>query len=225
MNEFEDLHLQAELAIIESIDIPTDRGNAQAAKKNQSRSTAKKLVSRVEARRARSEARLAELIPPEIPMGESWHLISDGDIDSVSYLGHILKTTDLDYVLFSTWAMNIDDIQRFKRMTSMGKISRIDGYVGENFPGTWPEAFLMLCDLVSQTGGRVSVNRNHAKLYLMRKGNKAWVVESSANINTNPRIEQTVITGSLDLFETYKSFFDKLDSMTGLFHDWTPMDW
>lgn len=36
----------------------------------------------------------------------------------------------------------------------------------------------------------------------------AFVIESSANINTNPRTEQGVITISRDLFEFYKQYFD-----------------
>lgn len=38
-------------------------------------------------------------------------------------------------------------------------------------------------------------------------------MESSANVNTNPRIEQTAVHASRDLFEFYKEFFDGIRSI------------
>jgi len=40
------------------------------------------------------------------------------------------------------------------------------------------------------------------------------VIESSANLNTNPRIEQTCITRDRDLFEFYRDFFSGIHSVT-----------
>jgi hypothetical protein len=40
-----------------------------------------------------------------------------------------------------------------------------------------------------------------------------YVIESSANLNTNPRIEQTAITRCEDLYWFYRDFFDGLRSI------------
>lgn len=42
--------------------------------------------------------------------------------------------------------------------------------------------------------------------------NSLFVIESSANINTNPRTEQGVITIDRGLVDFYKNYFDKIKS-------------
>ena len=48
------------------------------------------------------------------------------------------------------------------------------------------------------------------------------VVESSANVNTNPRIENAVITVDSELADWYKNFFDGIVSFERNFDDVTP---
>jgi len=57
-------------------------------------------------------------------------------------------------------------------------------------------------------GGRVAMFRNHAKIYCGFGERFDFVIESSANINTNPRTENTVITIDTGLAKFYKSFCD-----------------
>lgn len=75
------------------------------------------------------------------------------------------------------------------------------------------------CDL---GGGRVAIFRNHSKVFLCRAGARAWVIESSANINTNPRTENTVITSDLGLYEHHKAYFDSIKSFARDFDEWQP---
>ena len=52
----------------------------------------------------------------------------------------------------------------------------------------------------------------------------AFAIESSANVNTNPRCEQTVITIDRGLAEFYKDFYDGINDFDGLYKDWKPYD-
>lgn len=58
----------------------------------------------------------------------------------------------------------------------------------------------------------MTVARNHSKVMLGAAPGRDWyfVVESSANANTNPRIEQTAIHTSRDLHDFYAEFFADL---------------
>ena len=47
------------------------------------------------------------------------------------------------------------------------------------------------------------------------------VIESSANVNTNPRIENTVVTVDSELAYWYKEFFDGIKSFERNFDDVT----
>lgn len=50
--------------------------------------------------------------------------------------------------------------------------------------------------------------------------NFAFAIESSANINTNPRTENTTITTGNDIFEFYKDFFDGIKSFRRDYDNW-----
>lgn len=178
--------------------------------------------SRTIARRAASESMLSTILPADIADGESWHVLSSGDIDAMSYLAHLVENHQMDYVAFSTWCMALDDVSRLQNWLADGRVKKIDAYVGEIFPGSYPKEYAALLETVKVCGGRVAVFRNHSKVFLCRSGSRAWVVESSANINTNPRTENACITADVGLYEHHKSYFDAIRSFSRDCDDWTP---
>jgi len=184
--------------------------------------TAYRTRLRTQARRARSESALSEILPAIIDDGDSWHVISSGDVDSLSYLAHIVRSRPLDYVLLSTWCMALSDVQQLGAWIDNGRIARLDAYVGEIFPNQYGDAHEALVPIVRATGGRVCVFRNHSKIFLARAGRCAWVIESSANVNTNPRTENTVISADLGLLRHHKDYFDGVRSFSRDFDDWRP---
>lgn len=178
--------------------------------------------SRVKTRRLKSEAHIAEILPA-LENGYSYHVMSQGDVDSLTFLSHLLKTRRLDYCLLSTWCMAMADVEQMAAWLKDGQIGRLDAYVGEIFPNQYVDEFVALCDAVRQTGGRVAVFRNHSKIFAGTGPDGAFAIESSANINTNPRAEQTAIHMSQDLFDHYKAFFDGITPFNKDFPDWTPI--
>ena len=62
------------------------------------------------ARRYSSEKKLEELIDWELKEGNCYHVISQGDIDSLTYLRHIIKSQTVDEVSISTWCMSVSYI-------------------------------------------------------------------------------------------------------------------
>lgn len=184
--------------------------------------TAHRTRSITRARRAKSEATLSQILPHDIADGESWHVVTAGDVDALSYLAHVLAMHNLDYLALSTWCMSLADVEQIGQWVTDGRISRIDAYLGEIFPKQYGPAWEALIPITKATGGRIAILRNHAKIFLCRSGARAWVIESSANINTNPRIEQSVITADVGLFEHHKTYFDSLRSFFRDFDDWRP---
>lgn len=66
--------------------------------------------------------------------------------------------------------------------------------------------------------------RNHSKVMVLFGEKFDAVIESSANVNTNPRIENTVITVDSELALWYKNFFDGIKSFERNFDDIKPFD-
>lgn len=184
-----------------------------------------RMKHRIQTRRASSESQLALALPQFIQTGESWHVISQGDIDSLSYLSWIVEREPLDYLLFSTWCMSGEDVERIDRWVNQRRIGRLDCYVGEIFPSQYTHAYTMLCQTAKKTTGRVAVFRNHAKVYAGANDRIQFAIETSANINTNPRCEQTAVHESPALFSHYKTFFDGIKSIVKNFDSWSPHAW
>lgn len=170
---------------------------------------------RAQLRRANSEAHLAEILPARLADGESVHCISRGDIDALSFLAHWIKDTHFDLVLISTWCMAKDDLDRLTGWLDSGRIDQLELYVGEIFPGQYGDAYEAAMRLADIYGVRLVVARNHSKVMLAANEASAYylAIESSANVNTNPRIEQTATHCGRELFGFYRDFYRGLRSI------------
>ena len=162
-------------------------------------------------RRAKSEAELNLLIP-RLEMGNSYHVISGGDIDSISFAKIVVDKFPLEYLLFSTWCMAVPDVEQIEKWLEEKRVLRVDAYVGEIFPAQYFDAYTKLCEVIKKYGGRVAVFRNHSKIFAGTSPDFSFAIESSANVNTNPRTEQSAIHCDADLFVHYKTFFDGIKS-------------
>lgn len=185
-------------------------------------SRAKKTKSRIEVRRAKSEAHLFDIMPAPLDTGAAFHVISGGDVDSLSFLARVLDEAPMDYTLMSTWCMALPDVEQVAKWLESGRIGRFDAYAGEIFPNQYPDVHRRLCDVLRAHGGRVAIFRNHAKVYAGTGQAFDFAISSSANVNTNPRTENTVLTFGREIFDFYKTFFDGIHSFNRDFDGWAP---
>ena len=169
-----------------------------------------------------SEAALADVLPWHLEQGAAYHVLSAGDVDSLTYLRHIAREQRLDYVALSTWCMATADAKEMLEWCRRGDVRRIDFYVGEIFKDGYRGCLDVLDEICSLTGGRVARFRNHSKLMLFFGERYSGVIESSANVDTNPRTEQTCITVDQDLAEFYLDYFDRINDFDGRYKEWQP---
>lgn len=169
-------------------------------------------------RRAFSETSLLDACGTfDFKDGHSYHFITAGDVDSLSYLKAVLRTQSLEHCLLTTWCMAAEDILQLKEWVDAGKIKRLDIYVGEIFPGSYKVEWQMLQEMYENGGekmggGRVAFFRNHSKIYAGIGPKFAFGIETSANVNTNPRTENGCITISEEIYRFYKEYFDGITS-------------
>lgn len=165
-------------------------------------------------RRAFSETQLLDLIPDGLKEGHSYNFITAGDVDGLSYVKIVLREQDLNYLLFSTWCMACEDVLQIEDWLESGKIKTCDAYVGEIFPGTYKQEYAKLKKIIPKYGGRIAVFKNHAKIFAGIGEKFAFGIQTSANINTNPRTENGCITIDEGLYQFYKAYFDGIDSFS-----------
>lgn len=177
---------------------------------------AQRTRSRVQTKRANAEKHLAEILPARFAPDESWHVISRGDIDALSYLRHALNgVTHFDHVLMSTWCIAKADLDEITAWLNAGRIDHFELYAGEIFPNQYGDEYEQMQRMCDTFGARMVIAKNHSKVTLASNTQDAYhlVMESSANVNTNPRIEQTAIHCNADLYQFYRDFFHDIRSI------------
>ena len=192
-----------------------EQDNVNQPEKRSRRSTCLKRRDVNTYRRAFGETQLLDILGFDFADGESYHVITGGDVDGLSYLRTVIRQQDLDYCLFSTWCMAAEDVYQTQDWLESGKIKQMDAYVGEIFPGTYRLEYNLLVPIIEGHGGRVCVFRNHAKIFAGYGDKFAFGIETSANINTNPRTENGCITIGRDIYEFYRAYFDGITSFKG----------
>lgn len=164
-------------------------------------------------RRAYGESKLFDCFGlDDFKQGSSYHVITGGNVDSLSFLKLILRHTgSLDYLMLSTWCMAAEDIKQIDDWLEEGVLNRLDCYLGEIFPRTYKIEWQMINRIFAKRKcGRVVCFNNHSKIYAGNKGDFHFCIESSANINTNPRTEQTCITIDKGLSDFYINYFSRV---------------
>jgi len=168
------------------------------------------------ARRAKSEDALFKVLnyEGELKKGYSYHFLSAGDIDILSYLKYFIRFKKYENVLISTWCMARHDITEIKEWLDNKQIKTFHLCLGEIFKGSYGFEYGMLRKL--QTDGyniKITIFRNHSKIILGHaKPNYYFVIESSANVNTNPRTENTTVFIDKELYWFYYKYFNSIKS-------------
>lgn len=188
------------------------------------RAKVKKVMSRHKMRRIISECNLEKELPWHFENGAAYHCLSWGDVDSLTYLRVIVKQQKIKFALLSTWCMAMEDCKEIESWIENGYIQRMDFYVGEIFKASYTPEYEKLIEISKKFGGRVCVFRNHSKVMVTLGEKFDAVIESSANVNTNPRTEQTTITIDSELANWYKNQFDGFHSFERDFDDVKPYE-
>lgn len=172
------------------------------------------LSLKYEYRRAFSEVNLINSAGLEFKENHSYNFLTAGDVDGLSYLKLILNHQNLDYCLISTWVINAEDILQIENWVEEGRIKRLDMYLGEIFPNSYKVEFLMIQKLFDKFEGlgRYAVFKNHSKIFAGYGDKFHFGIQTSANINTNPRTENGCITINKEIFQFYKEYFDGINS-------------
>ena len=171
------------------------------------------LSQRYEYRRACSEVKMLEAMQyVQLQNGVTYNFITAGDVDSLTYLKVVLNQHNLDFVLLSTWCMAAEDILQVQQWYKAGLIRKLDMYLGEIFPGSYKIEWAMVKKFYAEhpEAGRAAIFKNHSQIYAGCNvaDNFYFGIQTSANINTNPRTEQGSITIDKGIFDFYKEYFD-----------------
>lgn len=167
-------------------------------------------------KRAHSELQLLNILnDKKLEENTSYNFITQGDVDALSFLQLTLRTYKvLEHLLLSTWCMSSEDIVQLFEYHKEGKIIQLDFYLGEIFQSSYPKENKLLQELMqTYKTGRIAYFKNHSKIFAgITKEGKGFSIQSSANINTNPRTENACILTDTESYHFYKNYFDGINS-------------
>lgn len=163
-------------------------------------------------RKASSEQALMKAMDWHFEEGDSYHCFSWGDVDSMTYFKHVLHQQRVHYLALSTWCMAGEDVEDLREWHNRGMLKRVDFFMGEIFQGSYPEVYADVLDFVEEENGRLVLFRNHSKVMAIIGERFDCLIESSANVNTNPRSENTVLTVDRELVRSYIELFNGIQS-------------
>ena len=163
-------------------------------------------------RKASSEQALMKAMDWHFQEGDCYHCFSWGDVDSMSYFKHVLHQQRVHYLALSTWCMAGEDLDDLREWHQRGMLGRVDFFMGEIFQGSYPEVYAAVLDFVQEENGRLVIFRNHSKVMAIIGERFDCLIESSANVNTNPRSENTVLTVDRQLVADYVDLFNGIQS-------------
>lgn len=96
-----------------------------------------------------------------------------------------------------------------------GRLDKVDLLVGgamkDNCEHNRGYGYLeQITDIFKTNGWTVSMYNNHSKVMLFDADTGKFVIESSSNLNENPKVEQFRLEKSAELFDFYSSFFREI---------------
>lgn len=163
-------------------------------------------------RKVTSERALEDELPWHFEPGDCYHCFSFGDVDALTYFKMVIRQQHVKYLALSTWCMAGEDVRDLKKWHELGLLDRVDFFFGEIFQGSYAEIYQQALDFANQCGGRVVIFRNHSKIMAVHGDKFDCVIESSANVNTNPRSENTVLTVDASLTKYYIELLNGINS-------------
>lgn len=128
----------------------------------------------------------------------------------MSFFKHVLRQQRVKYLALSTWCMAGEDVKALVEWHRRGMVGRVDFFLGEIFKGSYPEVYDAVKDFIAACGGRLVIFRNHAKVMAIKGERFDCLIESSENVNTNPRSENTVLTVDSGLVDDYVKLFGEI---------------
>ena len=136
-----------------------------------------------------------------------------GGYSSISFIKVVAEREPIEELICSTLRVGEKQLGVLDDLEFQGKIKNakfvIGGIMKSDSGGKYDyySAFQRVCQ---KNGWEYCISNNHSKIILMRTEKHHYVLETSSNLNENPKIEQFSFEDSEELFCFYRSFFKKV---------------
>lgn len=144
---------------------------------------------------------------------EVYKIVTDGGFSSISFVKYIAEHCHVNDFYASSFRIGKKELRIINGLFQSGAIDMCHFAVGTLMANDseavkryrYYEDFKGLCDA---NDWEYMVVNNHSKLLLFDTDCGKFVIETSSNLNENPKVEQFSFEKNAELFDFYKTVFD-----------------
>lgn len=154
-----------------------------------------------------------ERVMPELPEDEVYKMVSCGNFSSISVVVHVARQTKIRNLYASSFRIGRKQLQAIDALHKNGRIGKCyfavgtlmknDSETGKKYH--YYDDFETIC---KKNNWEYATINNHSKILLFDTDDGKYVLETSSNLNENPKIEQLSFEKDDELYEFYRSIFE-----------------
>jgi len=171
-----------------------------------------RIAARRRFERQHQQQSLLDVLKEPPASGESVHIVSDAKFDFWTWVPAMLIWIGRTESLYcSTWTLARSNAVELFEVWDAGTIGMVHFLTGTYFKRRETAVYALLLDGLRRRGGRFRAFQNHAKVLLLDAPDRqTWLtIEGSANLTSNPRCEQYVITNNRGLWEFHRGWMEE----------------
>lgn len=150
--------------------------------------------------------------------GTVYKMVSFGGFSSLGFINFVANRTKIFDMTASTLRVGKNHLKVLDVLHKKGLLEHAHFIVGsimssDSVTGKKYGYFDSLQDVCDANGWDITVYSNHSKVILLDTDAGKYVLETSSNLNENPKMEQFSFEKSDELYEMYKNVFEEVRSM------------
>jgi len=160
----------------------------------------------------RKRDHLETIVPDPPKPGESIHIITNGKADFWTWIPHMVKWCGTVKELYcSTWTLNRTCCVELFELMDAGIIEKATFLTGLYFKRRETAVYATLLQGLQARNQRYVAFENHTKITLLRAKHTHHhlVAEGSANLTSNPRLEQVVLSDDPALYAFHRGWMEE----------------
>lgn len=145
--------------------------------------------------------------------GEVYKLLSiAGGFSSIAVIKFVAKFEVIEQLYCSTFRIGRKQFEVIEQLNDCKRILKANFITSTTQKNTDTDYayYEYICESCKNRGFGLKIFNNHSKLILMKTKKNYYVVETSSNLNENPKIEQFSFENDKELFLWYEEFFKEL---------------
>lgn len=147
--------------------------------------------------------------PPK--QSQSFRMLSaKGGFSSINLIWFVAKRETIEMLYASTLRIGKKQFETLRMLKHKGMLQKaffLTSTMQKNLDRDY-DYFQKVKQMCRECDFELQTMNNHSKIILMQTAENYYVIETSSNLNENPKIEQFCFENDKGLFEWYKNFFE-----------------